>query len=529
VGPLVKNKMTYMVSYRRSNTDLFMRPLTSAKSGGNKITSYGFYDLNAKITWKLADKDKVSVLLYTGRDKLLFLEKYAEGGQNQGHSNDRYVIKWGNIVGSLNWNHLLNDHTFLESKVGYTRFQYEVENKYDYSSQEENFNTHNLFTSGIHDFSATSTLSIIGKSIQMVTGAGSIVHLYNPNAQKNSIQSPDYSQANSFNDHSIQPEFKAFCEVDCFTNRKLTVSTGVHSILWPSIHHQTIDPRLSLKYSLSGRFVFRTSFSLMHQYVHLLTTNGSGIPSDLWVPSTKKLSPERADQIALGFEYAGAIFGISADLYYKAMKNLIMYKPGSSLNNTRDWEQAIENQGKGNAKGIELLIQKKAGNIQGWIGYTLSKNTRKFSQVNHGESFPFKYDRRHEFKVVLDEKLTEHISISADWVFATGSTITLPAKKYATIDFDTFGQNYLNQVLLEAHYYNGVNSYRTIPYHRLDVAVTFSKTREKYNRELSIGIYNVYNRKNPYYYFFDQKNGKTKLYSYTLFPIIPSINCRLMF
>jgi len=526
-GPLKKGKITYMISLRRSNLDLFMRPITALRSGGKEKTAYTFYDLNTKITWNPDDNNKITGLIYSGRDKLSFVEK--SGGDLAATTSDKYAISWGNFIGSLNWNHLFINGKMIETRFGYTNFFYHVKNNYVYKSPFEHLEEHDLFASGIRDFSLQSSLNLNVNETGLNIGAGSVLHTFMPNFQKSKTTGSDYNNSNHFGLPIFQPEIFIFAEDNWSVGQNLSFSTGFYFMSWPGIKKSTIDPRLSIKYRIANSFSMQLSYSIMHQYMHLLSTNGSGIPSDLWVPSTLSIHPERADQVGIGFIYNYKGFEISLDMYYKMMKNLIMYKANSSILNVENWEQAIESNGNGTIKGIEFLIQKKYGKSTGWIGYTLSRNDRQFKNINKGFSFPYKYDRRHEFKLSFNQDLNKHISFSGLWVFSTGNAITLASKRYPAIDFDNSGFQYLNFKMADAHYYSGVNNYRTASYHRLDIGFNFRKEKARYTRTFYVGVYNLYNRKNPYYYFYNTKNGQTHLYSYTLFPLIPSISYRIGF
>ena len=217
----------------------------------------------------------------------------------------------------------------------------------------------------------------------------------------------------------------------------------------------------------------------------------------------------------------------SIEGYLKEMGNLIYYKPGYNIFNTTRWEDAIEVQGEGTSKGIEILVQKNTGKNSGWLGYTLSKDTRKFDALNNGKSFPFKYGRLHEINLVYFREISKKISFSANWIYASGNYITLAMQSFPAIEY-TYNsyskQNYFEKEFVEAHYYGGINNTKTESYHRLDIGLNFSKQLRKSERTIYIGVYNLYNRKNPYYYYFSSKDGENSLYKYSLFPVIPSVS-----
>jgi len=528
-GPIIKDKTTYMISIRRCNIDLFMKPITLFNSGGNEKYAYTFNDINTKIVHNINQKNKLTGLLYVGRDKLLYIEKHNANLQGSSDYLSEDKIKWGNHVGSIKWNHLINNNIFLETRLGYTSFFYKVENNLNITSRDEHFESNDIFNSGIRDFTLQNDIKFIGKKYKLLAGFGGTLHEFNPSLKKYKIEESNYSESKSYINTTLENELITYFDSEWKLNKKISVFPGLFMMLWPNKDYLSLDPRLSIHYEITPDFLFKSSYSLTHQYVHLLTTNDSGIPSDLWVPSTSQLKPESAQQYSVGviINYNG--LEITFDSYFKILRNLIMYKPGTNIFYTTKWENSVETSGIGKVKGIELLIQKKYGKNTGWIAYSLSKNDRKFENINKGNYFPYKYDHRHEIKIFLNCSLSKNIAFSLTWLYTTGNAITLATKKYPAVDFDNYGEDYDEFTLYDAHYYNGINNYRTDSYHRLDIGFNFNKEKTNYQKTLYIGIYNIYNRKNPYYYFFKTKNKKTNLYKFSLFPIIPSISYSIKF
>src|SRR4030095_2863558 len=204
-------------------------------------------------------------------------------------------------------------------------------------------------------------------------------------------------------------------------------------------------------------------YTHMNQYVHLLTNNSTTLPTDLWVPSTDLVKPMFSRQIALGFAKSIMKETVEASVegYYKTMDGVIEYKDGASYLNssTAEWDTKVE-AGKGKAYGIEFLLQKKTGKTTGWIGYTLSWSKRQFPEINFGREYFYKYDRRHDFEVVITHKITKRLEVSASWQFQTGSPFTLPVAQYeAANDFSPYdGGYYFDNI----NYYKGRNEFRLL-------------------------------------------------------------------
>ena len=218
------------------------------------------------------------------------------------------------------------------------------------------------------------------------------------------------------------------------------------------------------------------------------------------------------------------------------MKNLTTLKEGESYFGTnKTWNDKIETDGYGTVYGIDFLLQKKIGRITGWIGYTWMKNYRIFENINNGKEYPYKYDRRHDFSIVINHKLKENIDLSLTWVYGTGQALTLPiAKYYLPMIFP--GSSNLEDFYMEKIYiYTEKNAFRAKAYHRLDIGINFRKSKKWGERIWNISIYNLYNRKNPYSYYFagasnhNNSSGKISLFQQSLFPFIPSVSYSIKF
>ena len=286
----------------------------------------------------------------------------------------------------------------------------------------------------------------------------------------------------------------------------------------------------------------------MNQFIHLLSNTGIGLPTDLWIPSSPKISPQRSQQIAIGLAKDIHKYDLTFSLegYYKKMSQIINYKEGASFleiessnNNNKDyaWEDQIT-RGKGWSYGLEALIQRHVGKFTGWIGYTLSWTQLQFDELNDGKKFYARYDRRHDISVVGMYKISEGVSLSATWVYGTGNAVTLPVSTYFTPPFEPSstsrfvngGFNNFNN----RQEFTEKNAYRMAAYHRLDIALQFHKKMRWGERTWELSVYNAYNRKNPFFYYVgtiadSQGNQANTLKQITLFPLIPSISYNFKF
>jgi hypothetical protein len=270
----------------------------------------------------------------------------------------------------------------------------------------------------------------------------------------------------------------------------------------------------------------------MNQYIHLLSNSGIGLPTDLWVSSTDKVKPQSSKQVAIGLakDINERDITITLEGYYKNSDDVISYKEGASFLIFDDFESTEEVSWEDNitfgqawSHGVELLIQKKIGKFSGWLGYTLSKTEKQFDEINFGNKYLAKYDRTHDVSLVGIYKKSEKLTLSATWIYGTGNNYTLPVGTYRTIYIDN--RNNFNGPS-STDDYESKNNFRAEAYHRFDIGIQFHKKKKHGNKTWELSLYNAYNRRNPFFYYFDneyQNNvSETKLKKVSIFPIIPS-------
>jgi hypothetical protein len=307
------------------------------------------------------------------------------------------------------------------------------------------------------------------------------------------------------------------------------------------------EPRLSVNYLIKEGISAKIAFAEMNQYIHLLSSTGVGLPTDLWVPSTDRVSPQNSRQISGGLAKDLSAYNLTITLegYHKWSNKILGYKPGASfllLDDPTDaqsftWQDNVT-AGSGISYGGELLIHRKTGKLSGWIGYTLSWTKLKFDEINFGKEFWARYDRRHDLSLVAIYTINERVTLSGTWVYGTGNAITLPLGEFAAEQHQPFAGLPGSSIDNFWNYYNvtdygEVNSFRMKAYHRLDLAVQFHKQKKNYERTWEIGLYNAYSRKNPYFYFvestYNNDQVTSKLRQVSIFPIIPSVTYNVKF
>ncbi len=532
-GPIKSDKTTFLISGRRTYLDLLSRPISYLASEGAGSAGYYFYDFNFKINHRFSNKDRIYLSAYTGKDNAnsKFKESY-DNGQGTTYTNETAAgLEWGNVITALRWNHIFNPKLFSNSTLTYSRYKFSIFGNFIDTEKgngvdettELNFN----YFSGIYDVSAKIDFDYIPNPNHYIRfGYNSTYHTFRPGVL---VFQSTYEGDTTLGTSDLNAyENLIYVEDDIKITQSFKANFGVHasSFLVQDEFYYSIQPRVALRYLIGTSLSLKASYAEMAQFIHLLTNNGIGLPTDLWVPSTKLVKPQTSRQFAVGAaKTLGSGYEVTLEGYYKEMNGLIEYKEGASfLNAQENWDTKVET-GMGWSYGMEVFIQKKIGKFNGWVGYTLAKTERQFEKLNFGEKFPYKYDQKHDVSIVGSYKISDRITVSGNWVFGTGNAITLPSRKYEQISEG--GYQWWNQV----NYYEGRNSFRMKSYHRADLGVNFSKEKNWGTRTWAISVYNLYNRLNPFYVDigYDNETEKQQFIQYSLFPIIPSFSYNFTF
>jgi hypothetical protein len=520
-GPLIKGKSSFIISARKN-----IIPILKFTDAG---ISYNFYDLNAKVNYTFSESDKVFLSFYNGDDQVGVNNRNKTAQIKQ---IDEKSTRWGNLLAAFRWNHLFTSKLFSNTTLSFTDYKYQNLYNYEYQTDTLQKQIKSKVTTSIRDFCLKSDFTYyLNPNFEMRFGFSSIFHSFIPNNEhyqqtitgKTPIDSTYLSNINA-------TEASIYAEND-FSLKWMSANLGARlsSYFLNNQSYYSFEPRILLNFPLLSNLSLKYSFSKMNQYVHLLSYSGIGMPSDYWMPTTKNVLPETSIQNSLGIYYAfgDGKYEVSLESYYKSLNHLIAFRPGESLSGAlSDWEQAIEKNGKGKAYGLELFIQKLTGKTTGWIGATLSKSERTFAEINQGKSFPFSYDRLFDASLVVNHEINKNIVLSATWTYGTGYPVTMPSDRYVNENGEVFG-------------YSETNGYRMRDFHRLDLGVNFTKKKHWGERTWTISIFNVYNRKNPYFLYMQRDviltrqptnggialigtSGEQHLYQKSLFPFFPS-------
>jgi hypothetical protein len=522
-GPIIKDKCSFIVSARRTYIDALIYPLLPKD---NKF-GYYFYDMNAKINYVLSKKDRLYLSGYFGKDK--FYAGYKVNKDDQ----EKVFLKWGNATGTLRWNHLFNEKLFSNTSFIFTNYSLQI--GYDYTHAPDQFTLR--YTSRITDYGVKMNFDYFPHPDHLVRfGGQATYHHFTPSALV--VKGTDLDEQVQKKKALESMENGLFIEDDWKVTSRWKMNAGIRltQFYTQKTNYLNPEPRLSIRYKLRDDLSLKTSYALMNQYLHLLSNTGIGLPTDLWVPATARIKPQRSQQVALGAvkDFKESNWTITVEGYYKQSKNVIGYKDGASFlliddlgsnSESLSWEDNVT-QGRGWSYGGEFLLQKKVGKFTGWIGYTLSWTQLQFDELNFGKKYYARYDRRHDISVVGIYKLSDRITLSGTWVFGSGNALSLPLQNYSVITHDPYSQYSLNYNVASVQDYGAKNSFRMAPYHRMDIGIQFHKKLKRCERTFELSFYNVYNRKNPFFYFIEYSDAKKKnvLKQVSLFPILPSIS-----
>lgn len=533
-GPIKKDRASFLISARRTYADLIIQPFLK-KDNPMKGTDFYFYDINAKFNIIINPRHRLYFGAYYGHDVYGFKSLSQQ---------TKMSFNWGNAAASFRWNYIIGNRLFLNTSATFSDYDFGTEMviepySFKLSSGVRDYNLkseltwiptpkHNLrfgVQNVLHDCNPGQYRAEAG--IDMDLGFPKVQHLY---GNELSIYAHD--------EYDVTPKWKLnmglrysnYQQLGPFTRYVLNeLGHVVDSILYKPgesiVQYNRVEPRLSVRWLIDSTTSIKASATLNYQYMHRISVASISLPTDVWMPSTDLMKPQTVFQYTLGVfkNFHHNMFETYVDLYYKQMYNLAEYKDGLDFSVLTINPDQLYVFGKGWSAGAEFYIKKTRGRFTGFIGYTLGFTRRKFDDLNGGEPYWAKYDRRHDVSISLSyEIIPNKLSASALWVFQSGNTMTVPLGYYL----------YMGSVVTE---YSGRNEYRVNPYHRLDISVDWTiKKTAKFETGLNFSIYNVYNRQNPFLVFFETSIAtgeggisdftmQNHAYQMSLFPIIPSV------
>lgn len=545
-GPIWKGRTSYSLSARGMHTALLAPLFRAAGYDGN----YFFYDIDAKLTHRFSDQDRLYFSVFQGSDDLYYRndDSYGMGYDGGGTvtENAKLSTRWGSTVAALRWNHVFSGKLFGNATVAWNRYRMKIGT--DIRSEEKrpdgfvgkgrySFDYH----SGMRDAVAKMDFDYTPSPAQSVRFGGEYVfHTFIPETLSAFTQEIvagevqiDTTLHFISNSKQYGHELGLYAEDDLRIGDRLTLNPGLRVTVFNTQGRTYFspEPRMSARLAFARDWAVKASYSRMSQYVHLLSTSQVSLPVDLWVPITKDIRPETADQYSAGLYYNGLPgWEFSLEAYWKDMRNVLEYQDGTGfLFDSSGWENKVET-GRGVARGVELFVEKTTGKTTGWLGYTLAKSDRIFPTINGGKRFPYRYDRRHTVNLVLNHKFNDKFDISANWNYATGGAVTLPEREVVMV---TPSGDYV-----WADFISSRNNFRLPASHGLNIAFNFHRKHRRGEGIWNLSVYNAYNRMNPnlvfkndveiFHYDGNDSSGMTtsrvsRLEKITLLPFFPSL------
>lgn len=529
-GPLKKDKSSFIISGRRTYVDLITKGINRANSDNpdfDPIPDYFFYDLNAKVNLDLGENNRIFLSGYFGRDVFAF-----------DNETFNFNFDWGNATGTARWNHTFSPKLFANTTLTVSDYQYNISNRLTGFSFD--------LGSSITDASLKTDFFFAPDNQQTLRfGVSATYHQFEVGRLK--AGSDDGQVQFSAGQQYDGTEFGVYCSDEINFNPRFRLQAGARLSGFANDGTVSfgIEPRAAARYILSERVSLKTSYARMFQYVHLVSNSNIALPTDIWYPSTAQVKPQRSDQVA-----AGWAFQISNDLlltnevYYKWLDNQIDFKDFAELfaNDNLEEEFAF---GDGYAYGMEVGLEKTEGRLTGWLGYTLAFIRRGNFQsldgtkIDNGAYFPPRYDRRHDLSVAGIFQLNKRMSISAAFVYGSGDISWLPTGRF-------FFQDLPGRFPFPAvPDYPERNNFRLPAYNRLDLSMVIRFDPSWGESDLTVSVYNVYNRRNPYFVYieptveevqpldgqgpsFEVLTGVTPK-QVSLFPAIPSLTYNFKF
>ena len=512
-GPLEKGKSSFIVSGRRSYIDLLTKPFLP--NGINGVNYY-LYDFNAKLNYELGKNDHLFVGYFTGTDN----------AEYTGTNSLNFNIGFGNTTGTIRWNHLFGDKLFSNTSF--------IFNDYHLGLATTQGNYYMLLYTGIKDLTGKTDFTYMpSPNHEVKTGFSYTYHTLFPGAVSSKI--PKKGKRIIMNNDSIPQKYSNELAFYISDELKMTdvlsVTYGLRVPVFSSSSKSYIfaEPRFTAKFSINEKMSFKASYTEMNQFMHLVPNSTASLPTDIWLTSNAKIKPQKSKQYALGLfkNFNTNEIETSVEVYYKTMDNQVLFKEGTQIVLKTNLDNVLTF-GSGKSYGIEFFAKKNFGKLTGWFSYTLSKTTQIFPELNNGKEFPFTYDRRHNISVTAIYQLSKFWTVSSDFTYYTGSAFTLPAGKIFASDEGSLYDNIYYD-------YTSRNNARLRAYHRLDVSFSNKKQvklfKRQCEREWVFGVYNLYNRQNPYFVYLttDYVTKKPQAKQVSLLPIIPSFSFNFKF
>ncbi|MFT4522948.1 MAG: hypothetical protein ACI8ZN_001900 [Bacteroidia bacterium] len=524
-GPLIKDRTSILLSGRRSFTDFFPLFYEQIQSQNQlQRFKYFFYDVTGTIRHKLSDNSQMYLTTYIGGDKGYIRSNTTNLEVREEHK-DEFIQ--ANFLTSAGWKTWLTSSLQLHVKLGYTRYNFNHKNLFGLTvgnnPVEYSRTTELDYSSTISDWkSGVYFESALKKAHAINFGIENIWHQIRPSNSKYFLQENDlifYDTVYNSRISEIQ-EQRSYVELESRFG-KLKSLVGLHVANFDNdTSFLRIQPRVSLSYAINSRNRFELSYAKTAQFIISVPNNLIGIPIDIWVPADRMISPQQCHHYSIGYSsHLKKELSLKADVFYKDFEQVVELKSGI-VDFVSEWENALWT-GNGRSFGMEFMMKKEKGKLNGWASYCLSKSERSIAELNEGEWFPFQFDRRHDFNIVVNYEPSKNVRWGATWTYASGHYLTAPETQYVV--FNDGKYHFIQQ-------YGGKNNLKVPAYHRLDIGVHFTKMVGEAKQTWSFSLYNAYDQNNVFYVnSVVTGTGGVIFQPISILPILPSINYAVAF
>ena len=512
-GPIQEGKSSFLVSGRRSYLDLFLKATDEYKNN-----TLHFYDANVRLNFHLTQKDVLALSFFHSFDNMGL--------------EDLMFMKWGNTTATANWLHTFSDQYYANTKLIYSDFSSHIGMdvmSMDYTMKgfirHATLNHQHTWTIDGHH---RMNYGLEGSYLQVQSAEWDIIELHERekrNALTGALWIGDDWTISDALELQAGARLHLFSVLGGAPYYEIDADGNITNTTNPSNSHivktyADIEPRLSAKISLGAQHNLKIGYSRTSQDVHAISNGASGMPFSRYLMSSNIVKPEQANQVSLGWTgiTKNGAYDFPAETYSKTIDNVYDFRDGKFFFSEIEVERIILG-GKGRAYGLELCAHKNDGPLTGWISYTLAWSENKIEGINGGRWYTASNDRRHDLSIVGMYQLSPCWDVAATWHYNTGQALSAPSAKY-----DMFGNTFYS--------YSERNSYRAPACHRLDISANYTRKHGKATHIWSFGVYNAYNRYNPYVIRFsndDEKASGTKVEQTSLFGIVPSVSFTLKY
>ncbi|MBD5283619.1 MAG: TonB-dependent receptor plug domain-containing protein [Bacteroides sp.] len=506
-GPIVKDKLSFEATARRSYVDAFLQLVPKYRS-----TVMNFYDITAKARWRPSAEHLVDLSFFVSHDNMAV--------------SDVMGMYWGNLGGSLNWVSRPNDILTFTTTASAT----------DYSPKMEMLlmDLDQIIRTYIRTFSLNERVGIrLNDNHSLEVGLRS--ELLRVRSGEWQVASSREEEVRSLWENSLwagyEGRFSDLFEIGAGVRADISsvisapgfhkfVTSGLAEASFGAKTYCDIEPRASLKFNITQDHNIKAGIGTSLQNLHSIRSSSTSLPFDRFALTSCNVRPERAVQYGIGYTgmTSDGSFDWSAEGYFKTLSNVYDYRDGASSFSSIALEDLILG-GRGRSYGAEFMIRKNSGDLTGWISYTISRTQTRIDGINDGKWYNATNDRRHDVAVALSYQINDRWDVSASWIFMSGQPLTAPDVKYEVSG-------------VTCYYYSKRNGYLTPPVHRLDLGATYTHVGKKLTYEWSFGVYNAYCRYNPYIVYFEDDVSKpsgTRAVQYSMYGLIPSVSYTLKF